>query len=112
MANINDTFKKMSAAERALANIRHLENTARSGIERRYMKKRNNSAVYIALEDLPINFFWTPKEVGWFDQLWKEGWSITYIAETLERNPIDVALLIMDRNYKKKIKPRKNGIWG
>jgi len=65
---------------------------------------------YIALEDM--NFLWSHNQVREFDELWKRGYSIRYIAEYFHRKPIEVLLLALDRAEKGKIEERKNGIWG
>lgn len=109
MTTIQRIISAMRPAERALMNIRSIETKARQAIERKYLKRRNNSAIYIALEE--VNMIWTPKEVGWFDDMWRSGSSLLFIAAKLKRKPLEVALLIMDRELKGKIKPRKRGIW-
>lgn len=104
----------MSTAEtiavHILQRLKNKEALAILGMERKYLKKRNNGAVYIALEE--VDFTWIPKEVGQFDEMWAKGDSIFHIATVFKRKPLEVALLMMDRELKGKIKPRPNGIWG
>jgi hypothetical protein len=66
--------------------------------------------VYIALEE--INHDWTPEEVKRFDQMWKAGYSTWEIARAFIRPIDDVNILVYDRCYRKKIKPRKGGLNG
>lgn len=88
---------------------KQLENTAISGIERRYMKQERNY-IYTALEELDFN--WDIDEVFEFEGMWNEGKSLIEIAEYFGRTHEEVAVLVMDRALKGKIKPRESGIWG
>jgi hypothetical protein len=66
--------------------------------------------LYIALEE--FNFFWEQEQVFEFDLLWREGWSIWYIADYFQRDPDEVLILYMDRIRKKMIHDRPNGLFG
>ena len=88
-----------------------IESQAKFNLEKRHMKNKSSS-VYLALEHAPIDWKWNPKEVGWFDDMWKEGHSVPYIAEQLGRPPMDVFMLSLDRIYKNKIYKRRGGFWG
>jgi len=74
--------------------------------------KNRDGSIYVPLENAKINWFFNPKEVGHFDDLWKEGLSIKKIAKAMNRPVLEVVLLLMDRDYQGKIKPREGGIWG
>jgi hypothetical protein len=76
-----------------------------------YMKKRSQ-ALYMALDDDDINFFWDEKEVMAFDELWKNGTNILDIAEFFNRDPDEVMILGIDRARKGFIGKRKGGIVG
>jgi hypothetical protein len=76
-----------------------------------YMKKRSQ-ALYMALDDDDINFFWDEKEVMRFDELWKNGTNILDIAEFFNRDPDEVVVLAIDRARKGFIGKRKGGIVG
>ncbi len=84
------------------------EKVHRRQVERMYhLKKRNDT--YIALED--TDFTWDLMQVTEFEYLWREGYSLQGIAEYFDRDIDEVALLLMDRIKKDKIKPRKRGIF-
>jgi hypothetical protein len=88
---------------------KQIEQSAIYGIQKSYMKKQRNN-IYIALED--ADFEWSLKEVWEFERMWNEGKSLIEIAEHFGRTHEEVAVLIMDRALKGKIKPRSCGIWG
>lgn len=104
------TAEAEAIAVQLLQRFKNKEALAILGLERKYLKKRNNGAIYIALED--ADFTWIPKEVGQFDDMWAEGVSLFDMAKVFKRTPLEVALLMMDREVRGKIKPRPNGIWG
>jgi hypothetical protein len=85
------------------------ENTAIFFIEKNHMRKRR-ATTYIALEE--VDFIWSIREVIEFDRLWRDGYSIEYMADYFDRKPLEVLLLALDRAEKGKIKQRENGIWG
>lgn len=80
-------------------------------MERDYMK-RKSSAIYMALEDENLNYFWDEKEVLMFDQLWNNGTNIIDISEFFDRDPDEVVILAIDRARKGFIGKRKGGIVG
>lgn len=80
-----------------------------ASIDRYYLKKRRRN-VYVALEDM--DFTWDEDEVSEFDRMWDEGLSVYDIARAFDRDPDEVALLVMDRVRAGMIEKRKNGIWG
>lgn len=65
-------------------------------------KKRQK--IYLALEDL--NFVWCESEVLQVIDLWEQGLNIWGIAAKVERDPDEVAILIMDLARKERITPR------
>jgi hypothetical protein len=73
-------------------------------------KTKKRSHIYIALEDL--NFIWDLRDVRELDEMWRRGFSLQYMAEYFERDPDEVALLLMDRLRRGRIRPRKGGIFG
>ncbi|KAB2328954.1 helix-turn-helix domain-containing protein [Cytobacillus depressus] len=77
---------------------------------RKNYKKGWTGLPYIALEEL--NFFWDQNEISEFDKLWAEGASLYELMERFNRNHAEVAVLIMDRSLKGKIKERKYGLFG
>ena len=73
-------------------------------------KWRPQEELYIALSEL--DFSWFPGEVEKIKKLWAYGLHIAKIAEMLERDVDEVAVLIMDLARKNKIRRRKNGVLG
>ena len=73
-------------------------------------KRRPREKLYIALSEL--DFSWYPDEVEQVAQFWRDGPHIAKIAEMLERDIDEVAVLIMDLARKNKIRRRKNGVLG
>lgn len=78
-------------------------------IEKKYMTKKR-SHTYICCEDL--DFVWDEREVVQVEKMWASGLSLFDIARAFDRAPDEVALLIMDRARKGKIKQRKGGVFG
>ncbi|RKN86777.1 hypothetical protein [Paenibacillus ginsengarvi] len=56
------------------------------------------SDIYIACEDM--EFVWRQTEINVFKQLWADGSNCLDIAKKLDRDPDEVALLIMDLGRK------------
>lgn len=73
-------------------------------------KWRPQEQLHIALADL--DFAWFPAEVEKVQQLWQAGRHIADIAETIGRDPDEVALLLMDLARQDKLPGRKNGVIG
>ncbi|MGP4063073.1 helix-turn-helix domain containing protein [Halobacillus sp. H74] len=67
-------------------------------------------SVYIALENKNLSF--SLDEVEAFEHMWNSGSSIFQICKMLKRTKIEIAVLIMDRADKGKIKERPHGIFG
>lgn len=69
---------------------------------------------YIAFDSdsIDVDFSFTTGQVEKVEQLWEQGESLKEISRQIRRKPLEVTLLIMDRAELKKIKPRKNGIFG
>ncbi|MNY77987.1 hypothetical protein D3C86_2180650 [compost metagenome] len=59
-----------------------------------------------------MNLVWDEREARKLDEMWKKGYDIEVIAETLERDCDEVAILIIDRARKGKIKARETGVFG
>jgi hypothetical protein len=66
--------------------------------------------IYLACEDM--NFTWDEVEVLEFEKIWNAGMGLFEIAGKLQRDPDEVAILIIDRSRQRRIKPRLGGIWG
>ncbi len=62
-------------------------------------------------ETIEVNMVFTESEVFDFIAYWQNGHSVQRIADLLERNPLDIALLVMDRAEVGEIKQRHNGIF-
>lgn len=62
-------------------------------------------------ESIEVNMVFTESEVYDFIAYWQNGHSVRRIADLLERNPLDIALLVMDRAEVGEIKQRPNGIF-
>ena len=73
-------------------------------------KRRPREELYIALSEL--DFSWYPGEVEQVAQLWREGLPVADIAEKMERDVDEVAILIMDLARRGVIRRRKNGALG
>ncbi len=63
-------------------------------------------------DNVDIDFSFTTGQVAKVEELWEQGESLEAISEQVRRKPLEVALLIMDRAEREKIRPRKNGIFG
>jgi hypothetical protein len=94
----------MAISEEELRN----EHEAIKGIMRSCRHQRR--MVYVALEDM--NFIWDARDVEQFDHMWREGLSLIDIARALDRDPDEVALLVMDRARKGRVQSRRGGIFG
>ena len=67
--------------------------------------------LYVALENL--DFTWCERtEIPIVERMWREGAPIWEIAEAVDRDPDEVALLIMDRIRKRFLRPRPGGVFG
>lgn len=77
---------------------------------KRGAKTRPKQRLYIALEQL--DFSWYQDQVELVIELWNKGVHIKQISEELGRDSDEVFLLLMDLIRRKRIKERKNGIYG
>lgn len=59
----------------------------------------------IILED--AKFMWSKKELKYFKALWEQGLGIYEIAEWMNEDPDDIALLVIDQAQKEIIQRRK-----
>lgn len=69
---------------------------------------------YILFDDekLNINLDFTQRQVQNFDNMWREGCSISEIAFKLQRKKVEIELLAEDRFLRKKINVRKGAMNG
>ncbi|PEO37548.1 helix-turn-helix domain containing protein [Bacillus wiedmannii] len=84
-----------------------LENYTISAQQRKYMKNERRN-LYIALEELDM--FWDEDDVLRVKNTWKNNESVFAIGEKLQRDPDEVALLIMDLARKGAIGKRALGL--
>ena len=73
-------------------------------------KRCPKAELYIACDDL--DFSWYHWEIEAVTEWWNGGLCITEIAEMLDRDCDEVAILLIDLARKEKIQPREGGIWG
>ena len=66
--------------------------------------------LYIACEDM--DFSWYQWEIDTVIEKWTNNHCITEIADALDRDCDEVAILLIDLARKEKIQPREGGIWG
>ncbi|MEK4416478.1 MULTISPECIES: helix-turn-helix domain-containing protein [Bacillus] len=84
-----------------------IENYTMAAQNRKYMKKERRN-LYIALEEMDM--FWDEDEVWRVKEAWNNNESIFAISEKLQRDPDEVALLIMDLARKGAIEKRALGL--
>lgn len=72
-----------------------------------YLTPHKRRAIYVVLEDL--DFVWDEADIPKVEEMWREGLSVWEIAKVFDRDPDEVALLIMDRARQGTIRKRK---WG
>ena len=72
----------------------------------RNMLTDESKSIYIALEEVDIDWFWDIEDVLELDQMYKAGKSIQEMCEWFGRTGEEVALLIMDRAMQNKIRAR------
>lgn len=82
---------------------RRAEKRAETQIARNMMTDENKS-IYIALEEVDIDWFWDIEDVLELDRMYKAGKSIQEMCEYFGRSGEEVALLIMDRAMRNKIR--------
>jgi hypothetical protein len=78
-------------------------NHAAKSIETRFLIHQRNN-IYIPLEDEEFDWFWDLEDVLEFDELYQQGKSIQEIAEYFGRTHEEVAILVIDRALKNKIR--------
>lgn len=66
--------------------------------------------IYVVGEDL--NLLMPMEDVRRFDRLWKDGVNVLDIARELDKDPDEIAILVIDRIRKGNISQRANGAWG
>lgn len=69
-----------------------------------------DSETIIALED--VNFLWNIRDVKQVEHWWNNGESIWSIGKKLNRDPDEVAILLMDMIRRNLISYREGGAWG
>ncbi|HEF1857340.1 MULTISPECIES: helix-turn-helix domain-containing protein [Bacillus cereus group] len=84
-----------------------LENYTISAQQRKYMKNERRN-LYIALEELDM--LWDEDEVAQVKEAWNNNESVFAIGEKMQRDPDEVALLIMDLARKGAIGKRALGL--
>ncbi|MFZ7755893.1 helix-turn-helix domain-containing protein [Bacillus thuringiensis] len=84
-----------------------LENYTISAQQRKYMKNERRN-LYIALEELDM--LWDEDEVVQVKEAWNNNESVFAIGEKMQRDPDEVALLIMDLARKGAIGKRALGL--
>ncbi|MBG9629297.1 hypothetical protein ABB10_19085 [Bacillus thuringiensis] len=84
-----------------------LENYTISAQQRKYMKNERRN-LYIALEELDM--LWDEDEVVQVKEAWSNNESVFAIGEKMQRDPDEVALLIMDLARKGAIGKRALGL--
>ena len=73
-------------------------------------KLRPTSELYIALADLDFSFY--PDEMEKVIESWRAGVEIAEIAQSLNREIDEIAILIMDLARKNKVEKRRGGVFG
>jgi uncharacterized protein YbgA (DUF1722 family) len=77
-----------------------------------YKKKAKESAAKLMIACQDMNFIWRITHVYEFRSMWKEGCSITQMAEYFERPALEIILLAADQADKGKIGERPGGMMG
>lgn len=63
---------------------------------------KERSSIYVACEE--VDMIWDEKDVSAFDDMWNQGLDIFVIADSFDRDPDEVVLLVLDRARKGHIK--------
>lgn len=84
-----------------------LENYTMAAQNRKYRKGERRN-LYIALEELDM--FWDEDEVRQVKEAWDKNESVFAIAKRMERDPDEVAVLLMDLARKGRIEKRVMGL--
>ncbi|MBG9938524.1 MULTISPECIES: helix-turn-helix domain containing protein [Bacillus] len=83
------------------------ENYTMAAQNRKYMKSERRK-LYIALEELDM--FWDEDDVWRVQEAWNNNESVFAIGQRIERDPDEVALLLMDLARKGRIEKRVIGL--
>lgn len=70
----------------------------------------SDKKLHFACEELELS--WEPIQVKNFRKMWKKGISLKTIAEELQRDIDECAILVIDQARRGRIEQRQNGIWG
>ncbi|AOM08850.1 MULTISPECIES: hypothetical protein [Bacillus] len=84
-----------------------LENYTMAAQNRKYRKSERRK-LYIALEELDM--FWDEDDVWRVQEAWNNNESVFAIGQRIERDPDEVALLLMDLAKKGRIEKRVIGL--
>lgn len=76
--------------------------------ESKALKRRGN--IYLACDEL--DFTWGVEEIYRFEELWKQGKDLTSIAKEFNRDPDELAILVIDRARQGRIEQREGGLLG
>lgn len=85
------------------------ENKALAHLGPNHKRRRK---IHVALENTNVDFNWDENEVYGVIAQWEEGRSIEYMAESFQRPPRDVFVLLFDLAERNKIKARPGSIYG
>ncbi|MGE7546081.1 hypothetical protein [Sporosarcina newyorkensis] len=66
----------------------------------------------VLLDNADIDWNIRPSEPEMFRELWEEGFHIDYIAKTLKRTQLEVALFVIDQSIAGLITVRNDGVFG
>lgn len=69
--------------------------------------KKSRQTVYLACEEL--DFVWDIRDISQVIQLWNSGNHIYEIAEEVQRETDEVAILLIDLRRKGKVRTRESG---
>lgn len=72
-------------------------------------KLRPQQRLYFACENFDLTF--TMEEVDYVLKSYQEGVSMLEVTEKLQRNQVEIAILLMDLAERGKIEPRPSGIF-
>lgn len=63
-------------------------------------------------DELNLNLVFTEEELQTFKNQWKKNVGLEKIAESMNRKPSEIALLVFDHAERDLIKKRKRGLFG
>lgn len=73
-------------------------------------KLRPQERLYVACMDM--DFSWTDVEVQRVTAWWRNGLPLPEMADRLDRDCDEVAILVMDLRRRGRIEKRDGGVWG